>query len=116
MLVGVNVEHHVHERAHQSRATPAIDNETRTADLRATRQIENSEGFADFPVRLERCAVGAWRAPTTEHTILFLATRWHFVECQIGQLVQHLRDGGIGGISPRFERRDGVADRTAFGD
>jgi hypothetical protein len=48
----VQVEHEADERALQPRACAHVDGEARAAELGGAFEIEDAEGFAEFPVGL----------------------------------------------------------------
>ncbi len=54
VLLGVHVEHEADERALEPRACAHVDGEARAGELGGAFEVENAEGFADFPVRLGR--------------------------------------------------------------
>ena len=115
MLLGVNVEHHVHERAHEARAATAIHDEARTADLCPAGKVDHAELFTLLPVRHDGSTRRSWYTPTAHDGVGRFVTLGNIGERDVGQLVQHDLHRRLGFRAPLLEDRDVLSDGPADG-
>ena len=116
VFLGVHVQHHVHQAAHQFGAEAAIDDKPGPTDLGAARKIEYPQLFTDLPVRPNRRAVRSRPPPAADDAVGFFAPFRYVVQREVRQLIQQRLDRGFRVALSLLETSDRRADVSATGD
>ena len=99
MLLRVQIEHEVRQRALQLRAHVPIDRKAPAGDLHGALEIQNAQLLAELPMRLRSEAELARCAPAAHFLVVGLrSSHRHRVVRQVGDAVQDLAQFGIRGF------------------
>ncbi len=98
MLCGVQVEHEADEGAFETRSRAHVDGKTRTAELGGAFKVEDTEGFAEFPVRLGGESEAGNLAPFLDReVVVFRKPDGHFVAGEVGNAGEQLAKAVVEG-------------------
>ena len=104
MLVGVQIEHELPDRALQPRETFLQHDEARAGHFRRGLEIHVAERAAEIVVRLRRKAIVARLAEhVTLHIAVLVDAVGHFVERQVRNRGELLGQLFVGGLRRSFE-------------
>ena len=115
MLIRMQIEHELRERALQPRQPALVDDETRAGNFRRRFEIHQPEAFADFEMLLRREVEFARLAPARDFDIVVLvgAVR-NFIERRIGNARERIVEFGDRIALGLFERRPVFLDPRDF--
>ena len=116
MLAGVEVEHEVGEGALEACSLAEVDDEARAGDFGGAVEVEDAEGFTEFPVRLGGEGEGWDGAPGFFDAVVVLG----FAERdggagEIGERLQDLLEALVGGCGCLLERVGAVFEGAGLG-
>ena len=115
VLAHVDVDEEVHERPRQARPEAAKDDESRTADLGATRQVDQPALLTDLPVRAD--ALRRTRlAPRAHDRVGLLAAFGNIGEREVGKAQQDVLQRRLRRRQLVLESLDLLAQLTSGGD
>ena len=115
VLPYVQVDHHRDQRPREARPGAAEHDESRAADLGASREVQDAEGGANVPMRAE-AAFLARRPPRAQHATVILAARGDIGERRVGQLEQNLLEPRLDIGQLALEARDLDPERAGLLD
>ena len=111
VLPGVQVEHEGDEGALEAGACAHVNRKARARELGGAFQVEDAEGFAEFPVRLWKKIKNWLLAPDLNRFVILIRfTNWNFIANKVGNARQrqiHLlietRCSGVKLVEPFLE-------------
>src|SRR5216117_3144678 len=104
VLAGVQVEHEVDQGAYELRPGAHEDREPQPRDLRAAREVEQPQLFADLPVRL--AALRSRLTPCPHDLVVRRIAARHVRQGQVGDVEQLLVERLLDTLQLRLERVD----------